>query len=110
MNEDQKYGTVVMLTSALGILLVLMISSYWIPQLGFFENLLNNLELNLIPIRSDAEVVPYGYRCGDFTCYDLIRIPTKYAVFALILFGAYGLTTYLSITPAFRPWKRKIIE
>lgn len=102
MNEDQKYGVVTMISSFLLILLVLMISEGWNPQMDYLENLLNSLHIELIELQNE------NYRPGEFFSspyYHLIFWPSKYVVLALLTVGAYGLTTYLGITGALRPWR-----
>lgn len=102
MDENQKYGTVTMISSFLLILLVLMISEGWNPQMDYLENLLNSLNIELIQIENKK------YKPGEFLSspyYPLIDWPSKYVVLALLTVGAYGLTTYLGITRALRPWR-----
>lgn len=102
MNEDQKYGVVTMIASFLLILLVLMISEGWNPQMDYLENLLNSLHIELIQLQNE------NYKPGEFFSspyYHLIFWPSKYVVLALLTVGAYGLTTYLGITGALRPWQ-----
>lgn len=101
MDEDQKYGIVTMIASFLLTLLVLMISEGWDPQMDYLENMLNSLHIELIELQNN------NYRPGEFFSspyYHLIYWPSKYVVLALLTVGAYGLTTYLGITRAFRPW------
>jgi hypothetical protein len=102
MDEDQKYGVVTMIASFLLILLVLMISEGWNPQMDYLENLLNSLHIELIQLQSE------DYKPGEFLSspyYHLIYWPSKYVVLVLLTVGAYGLTTYLGITGALRPWR-----
>ena len=102
MNDDQKYGVVTMISSFLLILLVLMISEGWNPQMDYLENLLNSLHIELIQLQNE------NYKPGEFFSspyYHLIFWPSKYVVLALLTVGAYGLTTYLGITGALKPWR-----
>ncbi len=102
MDENQKYGVVTMISSFLLTLLALMISEGWEPRMDYLENLMNSLRIELIEIENKnykpADLLSYPY-------YHLIYWPSKYVVLALLAVGAYGLTTYLGITPAFRPWR-----
>lgn len=102
MDEDQQYGVVAMITSCLLILLVLMISEGWNPQMDYLENLLNTLRIELIQLENE------NYRPGEWLSlpyYHLIYWPSKYVVLVLLTVSAYGLTTYLGITGAVRPWR-----
>lgn len=102
MDEDQKYGVVTMIVSFLLILLVLMISEGWNPRMDYLENLLNSLHIELIELQKE------NYKPGELMgspYYHLIYWPSKYVVLVLLTVGAYGLTTYLGITGALRPWK-----
>jgi len=101
MDENQKFGVIVMISSFLLIFLVLMISENWLPQLDYFENLMNTLQLRLIGINTPSD--SYSSLLG-FSY--LIDIPSKYAVLILLTTAAYGLTTYLGITPAIRLSKK----
>lgn len=107
MDDDQKYGVVAMISAFLLILLVLMISEGWNPQMDYLENLLNSLHIELIELQNEH------YRPGEFFSspyYHLIYWPSKYVVLALLTVGAYGLTTYLGITGALRPWRNLLTK
>lgn len=107
MNENQKYGVVTMIVSFLLILLVLMISDGWVPQLDYLENLMNNLNIQRIWFHTDAVWDSKSMSYLHPESYDyLIDVSSKYVVLALLAIGAYGFTTYLEITPAIRPWTR----
>ena len=70
--------------------------------MDYLENLLNSLHIELIQIENEK------YKPAEFLSnpyYPLIYWPSKYVVLALLTVGAYGLTTYLSITGALRPWR-----
>jgi len=101
MDENRKFGVIVMVSSFLLIFLVLMISDDWLPQLDYFENLMNTLQLRLIGINIPSDSSPLGFRHRY-----LIDIPSKYAVLILLTTAAYGFTSYLGITPAIRFWKK----
>lgn len=102
MDEDQKYGVVTMISSFLLVLLVLMISEGWNPQMDYLENLLNSLHIELIQLEN-ADYDPGKFYSSPY--YHLIYWPSKYVVLVFITLGAYGLTTYLGISGALRPWR-----
>lgn len=103
MNENQKYGVITMIVSFLLILLSLMISDGWKPQLDYLENL-----MNLMRIQFFFKETTY---IGSFSFDNyLIDISTKYVVLIFMSTAAYGLTTYLGITPAFTPWKKSAVK
>lgn len=99
MNANQKYGVILMIVPFLLILLTLMISVGWTPQQDYLENLMNSLEIKLF----FKETVK-----GNIFSYDnyYIEISSKYIVLAFISSAAYGLTTYLGITPTYKPWEK----
>lgn len=105
MTENQKYGVVTMIVSFLLILLALMISDGWDSKLDYIENLMH-LEINFFLVEE-----PTGYEILSqrlYNRYYLISIPTKYVMLVFMSTAAYGLTTYLGITPAFTPWKPSV--
>ena len=106
MNANQKYGVIVMLSSFLLILLVLMISDGWRPELDFLENLMNTLRVQLIEFKTEHPIDPYVYLDLGYSYSYLINMPSKYIALILLSTGAYGFTTYLRITPAIRPWEK----
>lgn len=83
MQENQKFGIAVIIGSALVILLSVIISDNWVYKFDFLQNLMSWLRIRLF---ANEE----GY---------LIDVQTKYVVLAGICAAAYGLTTYLGITP-----------
>ncbi len=97
MRENQKYGVLTMICSFLLMLFVLMLSEGWTPEADYLYNILNRLDVCLFPINS-----PFSTPAS----YYLIDVPTKYVLLALLSISAYGFTTYLGITSAFRPWAR----
>lgn len=107
MDENQKYGVVTMIISLLFILLALMISNSWSPQLGLLDNLMNSLRIQLFL----EETLRYTM-FDELHLLDiyLIDVPTKYVILTFMSTAAYGLTTYLSITPAFKPWKKSAVK
>ncbi|MFZ5655437.1 MAG: hypothetical protein ACOY42_13710 [Pseudomonadota bacterium] len=84
MQEHQKFGIVAIIGSGLGILLAIVISDGW-SNVDFLNNLMW-IRITLL----DREGTYHGH---------YIDIPTKYVVLAFICAAAYGLTTYLGITP-----------
>jgi hypothetical protein len=90
MKYEQKFGVLLMVLSVLLIMLAIIVSDNWIEQFDVIQNLMRWLELNFIA-DSDAGFGKY-----------FISIPTKYALMLLATAFAYGFTTYLEITPA---WK-----
>ncbi len=101
MDENQKYGVVTMLVSFLLILLALMISEGWSPQLDYLENFMHLLKIQMIEMKTENAGSIYGL---DHSY--LIDMQSKYVVLTLLSTAAYGLTTYLGVTPAFRPRKK----
>lgn len=85
MQENQKFGIAVIIGSVLVILLAVTISDGWMYKFDFLQNL-TWLRIQLF---------------ADNDRYDtyFIDVPTKYVVLAGICAAAYGLTTYLGITP-----------
>jgi hypothetical protein len=103
MNANQKYGVAIIVLSLLLLILALMISDGWISNLDFLGNLMQFLHIQFIEIKGDCEV-----KINCTHDHYFIDIPTKYVVLAFISTAAYGLTTYLGITPAFMPWKKPL--
>lgn len=115
MDENQKYGIAVIVISFLLLIFALVISDGWVRQLDFLGNLIQFLRIHLISIETEctstvSPTVKYFLTgpCVDY--YYLIDIPTKYVVLAFMSAAAYGLTTYLNITPAFMPWKKPPVK
>lgn len=90
MRCEQKFGTVMMVCAFLLALLAFTISDGWTARLDALQNVMGTLRIQLFP-----EPDNYAKRLIDF--------PTKYLLTALAAVFAYGFTTYLDITPA---WKR----
>ena len=86
MQENQKFGISTIIGSGLVILLAIVISDNWVYRFDFLQNLMSSLRIKLL---------------ADESIYDTyyIDIPTKYVVLTCICAAAYGLTTYLGITP-----------
>lgn len=87
MPRNQKFGIARIIVSALAILLSIIISANWAYQFYFLRNLMSTLRIRFI---EDGHT---------YQAY-LIDIPTKYVFFVFVSAAAYGLTTYLGITPA----------
>jgi hypothetical protein len=95
MQENEKFGLATVIVSFLLALLSLMMSANWAYNLDFLSNLMITLKIQLF---SDE------YISSNF----LIDFPTKYFLLVCMSAAAYGVTTYLGITPS--PWKKKIKE
>ena len=91
MKENEKFGLVAVIISFLLALLSLMMSANWAYTLDLLSNLMITLQIQLF---ADED------KRGEF----LIDFPTKYLVLACISSAAYGVTTYLGITPV--PWRK----
>lgn len=98
MDDKQKYGVVIMIVSFLLILLVVMISDGWSRNLDYLENFMNLLRIRFFYKETHIGIISYDVY--------LIDVSTKYVVLTFMSTAAYGLTTYLGITPAFKPWKK----
>ena len=101
MSDDKKYGILTMSAAVLLTVLTLMMSDGWQGGFGFFVNLMHFVRFTLLENSNNIPSILGGY------VEYYIDIPTKYLVFTLLCFGAYGLTTYLGVTRPFRPWQRK---
>jgi len=92
MKYSEKFGVVVTVASALLIFLALAVSSDWQPHLDFFQNVMFSLDLRF-------------FRKEGISSEYLIDIATRYVIWILLCTGAYGILTYLGITPP--AWKPK---
>lgn len=115
MNANQKYGIAIIVLSLLLLILALMISDGWINNLDFLGNLMQSLHIQFIEIKGNCGTLSLSNFnvIRDKDCvYDhhFIYLQTKYVVLAFIGAAAYGLTTYLGITPAFMPWKKSSVK
>jgi len=88
MQENQKFGIATIIGAGLVILFAVVISDDWVYRFDFLQNLMSSLRIKLF-VKEE--------RWNDITYY--IDIPTKYVVLTCICAAAYGLTTYLGITP-----------
>jgi hypothetical protein len=86
MQENQKFGIAAIIGAGLVILLAVVISDDWVYRFDFLQNLMSSLRIKLL---ADEDRYNAYY----------IDIPTKYVVLTCICAAAYGLTTYLGITP-----------
>ena len=87
MNENEKFGLVAILVSFLCALLFLMMSSNWAYSL----DLINNLMITL--------TIQFFHYDDPLNDHYLIDFPTKYLILLCMSVAAYGVTTYLGITP-----------
>ncbi len=95
MGRNEKLGIVTIIVSFLLALFFLMISTNWVHNLDFLNNLMLALKIQLIQDEG------YSVLNEKF----LIDFPTKYLILGCLVAAAYGVTTYLGITPV--PWKEK---
>lgn len=93
MKYEQKFGVVVMLCGILLALFSIAISNDWHARLDALQNILLTLRMQFF---KDSEASSYA------SSY-MIDIPTKYVLIFFTAMVAYGFTTYLGITPA---WKK----
>lgn len=91
MKHAEKFGILLMIGALLLGLLAIAISENWNPRFDAVQNLMMTLKIRLFP-EGDS---PYSSA--------MIDIHTKYVLLGLIAVAAYGFTTYLAITPA---WKK----
>jgi hypothetical protein len=90
MTKNEKFGLITIIVSFLSSLFFLMISTNWIVALDFLTNVMLTLKIQFL--KDDDN---YGQFIIDF--------PTKYLILLCLSAAAYGVTTYLGITPV--PWK-----
>jgi len=90
MQESQKFGIATIIGSALVIIFAVTISDGWVYKIDFLQNIMSSLRIRLF----EGEINPVTYSIDYY-----VDIPTKYIVLACICAAAYGLTTYLGITP-----------
>ena len=91
MKYEQKFGVMIMVCALLTGVLAVAISEDWNPRFDTLQNILMLLRVKLFP-ESDTLYGP-----------KMIDVPTKYVLVLLLAIFAYGFTTYLEITPA---WKQ----
>lgn len=90
MKHEEKFGVMLMIGALLMGLLALSISENWVPRLDAIQNVMLTLTIRFFP-ESDS---PFASA--------MIDIHTKYVLWFLVTVAAYGFTTYLGITPAWR--------
>lgn len=93
MKHEEKFGILLMIGALLLGLLAIAISENWSPRFDALQNLMMTLKIRLFP-ESDS---PYSSA--------MIEIHTKHVLLGLIAVAAYGFTTYIGITPA---WKKGV--
>ena len=98
MREHQKFGVVTIIVSALLTLFALMISDDWVQKFDLLQNVMLSLRIKFFDYIQEYNTLYY------------IDVPTRYVVLALICAAAYGLTTYLGITPVLRRKKKQQIQ
>jgi hypothetical protein len=90
MKHEEKFGVLLIVVAALAGLVAIAISDGWVPRMDALQNIMLTLRFRLLA-ETDSIYSP-----------ATIDFPTKYVLLALISVAAYGFTTYLGITPA---WK-----
>lgn len=98
MQENQKFGIATIIGAGIAILLAVVISENWVYRFDFLQNLMSSLRIQLFE---------GDYNPSTFSNDYYIDIPTKHVVLVCICAAAYGLTTYLGITPAPRTKAQK---
>ncbi len=88
MQENQKFGIVTIICSALASVLAVMISDGWHYQFDFLQNLMSKLQIQIFVDEASPSYNPTYF----------IDVPTKYVVLSCIFAAAYGFTTYLGIS------------
>lgn len=91
MKYEEKFGVILMIGSLLLGLLALAISENWDPRWDAIQNLMLALKIRIAPESS------------SFNSPAMIDVYTKHVLLGIVCIGAYGFTTYLDITPA---WKK----
>lgn len=91
MKHEEKFGVILMIAALLLGLLALSISEPWVPRLDAMQNLMLTLKIKMFPESKS----PYAAA--------MIDVYTKHVLLGLLAVAAYGFTTYLGITPA---WKK----
>ena len=90
MHESRKFGIATIIGSALVIVIAVMISDGWVFRFDFLQNIMSFLRIQFFED---------GYNSTTYSRDYYVDIPTKYVVLVCICAAAYGLTTYLGITP-----------
>lgn len=90
MRYEQKFGVILVVASAVGVMLSLMVSRDWSTQLDVLQNVM--LTLRIAFIEDDG---PSSFRQSY-----MVDIPTKFVLLGFVCVAAYGLLTYLGIVPA----------
>jgi len=88
MQENQKFGIVTIICSALASVLAVMVSDGWHYQFDFLQNIMSKLQIQIFVDEASPSYNPTYF----------IDVPTKYVVLSCIFAAAYGFTTYLGIS------------
>jgi hypothetical protein len=91
MKHEEKFGVLLMIASLLLAFLAIAISENWQPHFDALQNIMLTLKIRLFPEGESS------YSSA------MIDVYTKHVLLALAVVAAYGFTTYLGITPA---WKK----
>lgn len=98
MKQEEKFGVLLMIVAGLAGLVAIAISDGWVPRLDALQNIMLTLRFRLLA-ETDSIYSP-----------ATIDFPTKYVLLALIAVAAYGFTTYLGITPAWKIAKEPAVS
>lgn len=91
MKYEQKFGVVLVVAYALGVMLALMVSRDWAPQLDVLQNVMLTLRIAFIEDEGPS-LYSKSY---------MVNVPTKFVLLGFVCLAAYGLLAYLGIAPAF---------
>ena len=91
MKYEEKFGILMIVGALLLGLMAIAISEDWTPRFDVLQNLMMTLRIRLLS-EGDSASSP-----------AMIDIQTKHVLLGLMTVAAYGFTTYLGITPA---WKK----
>jgi len=95
MKYEEKFGVMLMICALLLGMLAISISENWALRLDAMQNMMVQLKIRILP-ENDSPFAP-----------AMVDVHTKHVLLALIAVAAYGFTTYLGITPA---WKKRLIK
>ena len=98
VKREEKFGILLMIVASLSGLVAIAIADGWVPRFDVVQNLMLTLRFRLLA-ETDSIYSP-----------ATIDFPTKYVILVLIFVVAYGFTTYLSITPAWKTGKESAVS
>lgn len=91
MKHEEKFGILLTIFAGFFGLVSIAISDGWDPRMDALQNLMLTLRFRLF---ADS---------ASIYSQAMVDLPTKYVLLTLIAVAAYGFTTYLGATPA---WKK----